>query len=147
VRHRRGFSMVEIIVTLAVLLTIAGMLASSSTNSVRDTMGRAGKVSLDAVLVAQQTWASANGSYTADPSQLFTLANDLGVLPGEPERFGQVGMSVGSGGSLALTSRASGESCHVLTAAPWPQLLIDRFESESCAPSTHLPAGEIAVLP
>jgi type II secretory pathway pseudopilin PulG len=139
--------MVEIVVTLAVLLIIAGMLASSSTVGVRDTVGRAGKVSLDAVLVAQQTWASHQGGYSADPSQLFTLANDLAVINGEPSRVGQVGLSVGDGGSLALTTPAGANSCHVLTAAPWPELSIDRFESEFCDPDTHLPDGQFPLVP
>jgi type II secretory pathway pseudopilin PulG len=147
VRPRHGFSMVELIVILVIMLTIAGILASSSAVGVRDTVGRSSAVTLDAVLVAQQSWAAHSGGYTADATQLFTLNNDLTVTADAPVGIGTVGMSVGSGGTLALTTPSGAGRCHVLTASPWPQPTIDRFESEVCAPSHHLPVGESPLAP
>lgn len=144
---RKGFSLVELVVILAVMLAIAGILASSSAVGVRDTVGRSSAVTLDAVLVAQQSWASHSGSYTADASQLFTLSNDLSVTTDAPDRIGNVGMSVGSGGTLTLTTPSGAGNCHVLTASPWPQPTIDRFESAVCEPGHHLPVGESPIVP
>jgi prepilin-type N-terminal cleavage/methylation domain-containing protein len=64
-RQRRGFSLVEAIVTIAILGIIAALVVSSLSNASRDAGRMVGRQQQAAINAALQQWISAN---TRDPS-------------------------------------------------------------------------------
>lgn len=111
-RTRRGFSLLELVVTLVVLGVILGVAVLSYTNFLGPAREQRAGSLLDRVAAVEQPLARDWGSYSSWPADLADVGSDVTILNAAPAQApGQVSVAVGAKGTLALATRVEGGSC------------------------------------
>lgn len=109
-RHRRGFSLLEVIVVLVIVALLAAVGSLTFTRLSGTTNEREARRRIDRVVLAERTWAVKNASWTNDANEL-VLGRGLTLVAGPSRTPGEVSVSVEDGLHLGLAATADGGSC------------------------------------
>ena len=95
--RRRGFTLIELMIVVAIVAVLATIAYPSYTNHVVKTNRRAAQAAMMEVANRQQQFLLSNRAYT-------TSASDLGyTLPNEVSNVYTMGIAVGSSGAPSFT--------------------------------------------
>lgn len=115
----RGFTIIELAVTLVILGVIMGIAVLSYESVISNSHEARASSTLDRVVTLEQPIARDWGGYTSWPADLSDLGGDLTVLNGRPSKTAtQVSVAVSVKGTLALATAVPGQRCMYRLVAP-----------------------------
>jgi prepilin-type N-terminal cleavage/methylation domain-containing protein len=146
---RRAYTLIEIVVVLVllgILSTAALVMGASNRDAAVDSTG---DLAARRVIQAQTTFSSNYGSYTPAPEDLSGVGRDLLVVVGEAVEGGDVSISVGTGGTLAVAARSPTGGCFAYQVSPLNRGgTVTAVElMGTCSSVAALPGDETAVAP
>ncbi len=110
-RRMRGFTLIELMITVAIVAILASIAYPSFREQVIRTNRTDGKDTLLRVASLEERWFTENNSYTSDTSKLGGTSS--------PEGYYAISVAIGDvGGSACNTGAHTKNNCFVLTATP-----------------------------
>lgn len=147
-RDRKGFTLLEIVVTLVLLGIISGIGVTGTRAFLGRTSDSQAVATLDRVVLAQQSFANSFGGYASLPDDLTRLVRDTSLVSSpqvsdDPE---VVSLAVGENGTLGLAVRSNSGMCYLrsITALNVGAQTVDAEagEDQACNGAEALPNGE-----